>query len=171
MKELKPRFINCVTCSVELTAEDIDNGYCTNCGTIIYPGKSVVAKLLKARFTWLGTDLDAGSGADVIGALAAFYDELTPSTKKPRKTKKRSTKPPRTLKCQNCGEKADGGSLRVVYDTVVERSIISYSPGLIIANGMVESYANEESESGDRLECSSCGHEFPIPENVRVDYD
>ena len=32
------------------------------------------AALLKQRFPWLGTDLDAGSGADVICNLAELYE-------------------------------------------------------------------------------------------------
>lgn len=36
-----------------------------------------LAAELKWRFPWLGTNDDAGSGADVISELASWYNELT----------------------------------------------------------------------------------------------
>lgn len=38
--------------------------------------KAMLAQVLKRRFPWLGTDLDAGSGADVIEELDRLYNDL-----------------------------------------------------------------------------------------------
>lgn len=41
----------------------------------LMPGSVAIKAELKSRFPWLGTDEDAGSGADVIGVLAEWYAE------------------------------------------------------------------------------------------------
>lgn len=45
-------------------------------------GLQRIALVLKARFPWLGTEDNAGSGADVISTLADLYDEYWTKGKK-----------------------------------------------------------------------------------------
>lgn len=78
------------------------------------------------------------------------------------------TRPPAFLVCAQCGA-SDPEDFRVASNTVVTRSVMSYSPGTVKASGMIDEYANEESENDDRIECKRCGAEIRIP-GLEYDY-
>jgi len=81
------------------------------------PWQTVVTDLLRHRFPWLGTDEDAGSGADVIAQLSDIYTELGG--------------PPTVSTCEEegCGAALEATVKLDLSDVVLDKNgkVISYS--------------------------------------------
>jgi len=70
---------------------------------------------------------------------------------------------PEKPKCPKCG----GTSLQVWEDTLCTRDVHDFNE---YGQLMVDGYASAGESEGDRFYCRSCGHEFPIPEDIEIEY-
>lgn len=119
-----------------------------------------IAVLLKHRFPWLGTDEDAGSGADVIQELDDFYQlHLTPVATITRGK----------LVC-SCGAKEVPRLSEHGYSVTHDLISIGRHAG-IKARGW-DGNSNKISEEGSHytLECTSCMKQHRLPDGMDVNW-
>lgn len=126
-----------------------------------------IATLLKTNFPWLGTEEEAGSGADVIGQLCELY-----------RTVSRPPAPVRgkipTVCCPNkkCSQHTvrgarDGYGFNYLEDGGIYRRVRGIENGALVVDSHYDT--DDENTEDARLYCRECGEQFSLP-GLEVDF-
>ncbi len=120
-----------------------------------------IRELLRTTFPWLGTDEDAGSGADVIESLVELYTKLKLKKIKINKTGK--------LTCPYCNKSS---RFRYIEDIQNHREVSGMNEELnsLLVDGFYESTEGYDDGEDARLECRNCFAECSLPEKVEVTF-
>ena len=115
-----------------------------------------LAEALKKEFPWLGTNRDAGSGADVIERLAEIYER---ETLKPVLVRGRKQQ---YLVCPKCK-----GKYFKYEDIGNVRQIIGILDGVLMVDGL---YSTDDCDYGNNgcLTCQKCFADFGLPKKLQI---
>ncbi len=87
--------------------------------------------------------------------------------KSKKKSKKKEGEEEKTLTCPQCGNN-NGSSFQLWEDVIASRDVFGFNKkGVLEISG--SSSPGDDSEN-DRLVCMSCMKDFPIPDDIEVEY-
>lgn len=123
-----------------------------------------ITAILKSTFPWLGTDQEAGSGADVIQKLAEVYQTYQ---REPIKVTGRKHK---HLVCPKCEASTKNSRFKYVEDIENRRDVNGFrEDGALLIEGFYETEGGDDG-ADPRIECQNCLETFAIPTDLEIDF-
>lgn len=125
-----------------------------------------ICAILKSTFPWLGTDKDAGSGADVIDKLTEMFELYQ------RQPIQIAGKKRKHLVCPNpkCGVSDKESRFKYVEDIENRRDVNGFrEDGVLLIEGFYETEGGDDG-ADPRIECQNCLETFAIPPDLEIDF-